>query len=87
MQRELKDRPRLQTLRKGLLDVARDGLKRMESAGTDATARNIISASVHRRLGDMQLEVGSADAAINEYEKCLAILKELQTAGHSKVAT
>ncbi len=86
VQRELKDRPRLQSLRKGLLDVARDGLKRMEASGADSTARNIISASIHRRLGDIQLEIGSADAAVKEYAKCLAILEELKVAGTLKGA-
>ena len=86
VQRELKDRPRLQSLRKGLLDVARDGLKRMEASGADSTARNIISASIHRRLGDIQFEIGSSDAAIKEYANCLAILKELNAAGTLKGA-
>ena len=84
VQRELKDRPRLQLLRKKLLDVARDGLKRMEAAGTDAASRNIISASIYRRLGDTNLEVGSANEAVKEYSKCLDVLKTLQAAGELK---
>ncbi len=82
VQRELKDRPRLQSLRQQLLDVASDGLKRIDSSNATAPARNIIMASIYRRLGDIHFEIGSADAAVAEYKKCLEVLESLKSAGN-----
>ncbi len=86
VQREMTDRPRLQGIRKAILDVARDGLKRMEASGTDVHARNIIQASIHRRLGDINLELGSAESAQREYQKGLDVLNSLNDENQLKNA-
>lgn len=78
VQREMTGKPALQPLRMSLLNVARDGLKRMEQAGADYQAQNVIAAGLHRRMGDLNLELGLVNAAQQSYEACLDALLNLQ---------
>jgi eukaryotic-like serine/threonine-protein kinase len=81
VQREMSDDPRLVELRQKLLDVAKDGLERMDRDGIDANASNIIQAGIERRLGDVNLELGRVDRATTNYETCLKLLQSLAAQG------
>ncbi len=81
VQRLMKGQPAIQPLRLELLDVARDGLERMEAAGGDHNAQNIIAAGVFRRLGDLNIELGRVLTAKENYEDCLGALTALNEAG------
>ncbi len=78
VQRRMQDQPRLQAVRTALLKVASDGVKRMEESGGNVAAQNIITASIERRMGDLNMELGRIQSAHDNYQKCLTILVKLQ---------
>jgi len=81
VQRQLQDRPRLQDLRRQLLQTARDGLELMEKEGGPPVARNMIAAATYRRLGDLNLDTGRTEAALRDYQHCLSIMESLHEQG------
>jgi tetratricopeptide (TPR) repeat protein len=81
VQRRMKDQPDLQSVRQSLLQVATNGVARMEKREGNVADANLISAAIHRRLGDLNLELGRVTAARDDYQRCLDILLQLESRG------
>ncbi len=81
VQRNVGDDPRFMKLRTSLLQVASDGLHRMEQSANDVDSQNMIAAGIERRLGDINFELGRIKEAFNNYNKCLDIVKALDEKG------
>jgi serine/threonine-protein kinase len=65
-------------LRKTLLETVRNGLKRMDKNQNTARSQDMITAAIHVRLGDINMEIGDVAKAREEYGKCLAVFAELE---------
>ncbi len=84
VQRTMQDKPQLRALRQSLLNVATDGLKRMDASSGNSNAQNMIAAAIDRRLGDVNLELGRVSEAKVNYERCLEKLLALNEQGELK---
>ena len=81
VQQRMVGRRDLIDLRERLLDTVRGGLERMENNQNTARAQDMIAAGIFVRLGDINLEVGRIESALQEYEKCVAVFEELDKTG------
>jgi tetratricopeptide (TPR) repeat protein/predicted Ser/Thr protein kinase len=77
VQGELASQPRLQPLRRRLLQTALIGLDKVASQGVDANIKEMTMAGAYRRMGDIYLELGQTDKALQQYQQCHAILEHL----------
>ncbi|WP_165249758.1 serine/threonine-protein kinase [Paludisphaera soli] len=78
VRKALRDAPATRTLRRGLLETAVEGLRRVTTA--DATAPRLSRASAHQLLGEVHWELGRTGEAIAEMERSLAISEALLVA-------
>ncbi len=78
VQEKMSGRANLLGLRQELLQTVRNGVDRLEKNENNAAQRNMITAGIHSRLGDINMELGQPGQAYEEYNKCLAVFKELE---------
>ena len=78
VQRKMIGKTDLIDLREELLTTVRNGLLRMERNQNNARSQDIISAAIHTRLGDINMEIGRIAKAREEYGKCIAIFDTLE---------
>ena len=77
VQDELTDRPQMQQLRRRLLETALNGLNQVAAQGVDANIKEMAMAGAYRRMGDIYLELGKTDEALQQYRQCHAIIEHL----------
>ena len=77
VQDELKHQPQLQALRQRLLKSALGGLDLVAANGVDADQKDLLMAAAYRRLGDIYLELGQSEKALDQYGLCCNIVDEL----------
>lgn len=65
-------------LREELLQTVREGLERMDDNENQVRERTMLTAGIHVRLGDINLEIGRADEAYEQYRKCLEVFEALR---------
>lgn len=76
--RELKDRPRLQGLRKSLIAEVTQGMERTKQLGFDPRAQHMIAAGTYANMGRLNLDIGRADAAMADFRRCLEVFDHLE---------
>lgn len=76
--RELKDRPRLQGLRKSLISEVTQGMERTKQLGFDPRAQHMIAAGTYANLGRLNLDIGRAEAAMADFGRCLEVFDHLE---------
>ncbi|WP_165073766.1 protein kinase domain-containing protein [Paludisphaera rhizosphaerae] len=74
----LQDVPATRALRRGLLETAVDGLRRVTTS--DANAPRLSRAAAHRLLGEVHWELGRTDEAVAEMERSRAVASALLAA-------
>jgi tetratricopeptide (TPR) repeat protein len=79
--RELKDRPRLQSLRKSLIGEVTQGMDRTKSVGFDPQATHMIAAGTYSNLGRLNLDIGRPTAAMEDFKRCLDVFDHLDSIG------
>ena len=78
VQRTLENQPRMQDLRRRLLETALKGLAGVvtqDAAG--GNSKTVITASAYRRMGDIQLDLGQTEKALEAYQLCHATVDQL----------
>lgn len=78
VQRKMAGQTNLVGLREELLKTVHNGLARMEKNQNNARAQDMISAGIHVRLGDINMEIGRVAKATEEYNKCLVVFQSLE---------
>jgi len=78
VQQKMRGQTNLIDLREQLIQIVDNGLEQMENNQNTARQKNMMSATIHVRLGDINQEVGRSDRALEEYQQCLAIFAELE---------
>ena len=81
VQQQLQDRPAMQGLRRELLETALAGLDSVASSASTATQVDVNKAGAHRRLGDMYLEIGQTEKALEQYQRCYQIVRQIADQG------
>ena len=81
VQQQLQDRPAMQGLRRELLQTALAGLDSVASSAATATQVDVNKAGAHRRLGDMYLEIGQTEKALEQYQRCYQIVRQFADQG------
>ena len=81
VQQKMVGRRDLIDLRERLLDTVRGGLERMEKNENTARSQDMIAAGIFVRLGDINMEVGRIENALQEYQKCVAVFNTLDQTG------
>ncbi len=77
VQEQLENKPQLQPLRRSLLQTALTGLDKVAAQGVDVNIKEIAMAGAYRRMGDVYLELGQTDKALQQYQQCHAIIEHL----------
>ena len=67
----------MQHLRRRLLETALNGLNKVAAQGVDANIKEMAMAGAYRRMGDIYLELGKTDEALQQYRQCHAIIEHL----------
>jgi serine/threonine-protein kinase len=75
VQGQLVNQPRMQSLREKLLQTALQGLDQV--ANVDVGAKDLATAGARRRLGDIYLEMGQSDKALEQYAECYDLVTQL----------
>lgn len=81
VQEKMSGRANLLDLRQQLLETVRNGVARLEKNENNAAQRNMITAGIHSRLGEINMELGQPAKAYKEFSKCLVIFEELEKKG------
>ncbi len=77
VQSGLEHQPQLQELRQRLLQSALAGLDLVAANGIDADQKDLLTAAACRRLGDIFLDLGQSEKALEQYALCCDIVDEL----------
>ncbi len=78
VQEKMSGRADLLEMRQALLQTVRNGVERLEKTENNASQRNMITAGIHSRLGEINMELGQPGKAYQEYSKCLSIFHDLE---------
>lgn len=73
--------PAFRKLRGQILDIAREGLEKVHDDKQGSAARDIMTASVFRKWGDLCMEIGETGRAIEHLERALALGQKAFDAG------
>lgn len=77
VQGQLKNRPSMQQLKTSLLKSAIDKLKVITSSDKKSSKPDIALGGAHRRLGEIYLEIGNAETALQHFQQCFEIVQAL----------
>jgi tetratricopeptide (TPR) repeat protein/predicted Ser/Thr protein kinase len=77
-QKELENRPALQSVKDSLLKIALESLTKVADKNQDYRGADMMIASTIRRQGDLFLDLGEGGKAIEQYRHSLKILQQMQ---------
>ncbi|MCH7987880.1 MAG: serine/threonine protein kinase, partial [Planctomycetes bacterium] len=81
VQAQLSNRPSMQNLKTALLETAMDGLDKITKTSGISAKGDAYLAGAHRRMGEIYLETGQAEQALQQFQLSHAIIEELHQQG------